>query len=87
MNMKHIKQFGSFSKLYENSGVKTTEEVIANYKKEPRLWMMAVDQYYNVITGVQGAMEEIEQYYPNWTIEDFKEVYLAIEGELPEEEM
>jgi hypothetical protein len=85
--MKHIKQFGSFSKLYENSGVKTTEGVIDNYKKEPRLWMMAVDQYYNVITGVQGAMEEIEQYYPNWTIEDFKEVYLAMEGELPEEEM
>jgi hypothetical protein len=49
--------------------------------------MMAVDQYYNVITGVQGAMEELEQYYPNWTIEDFKEVYLAMEGELPEEEM
>ena len=60
---------------------------IANTAKEPRLWMMAVDQYYNVITGVQGAMEEIEQYYPNWTIEDFKEVYLAMEGELPEEEM
>ena len=85
--MKHIKQFGSFSKLYENSGPKTTEQVIVNYKKEPRLWMMASDQYYNVITGVQGALEEIEQYYPNWTIEDFKEVYLAMEGELPEEEM
>jgi hypothetical protein len=85
--MKHIKQFGSFSKLYENSGPKTTEQVIDNYKKEPRLWMMASDQYYNVITGVQGALEEIEQYYPNWTIEDFKEVYLAMEGELPEEEM
>lgn len=41
--------------------------------------MMAVDQYYNVITGVQGALEEIEEYYPNWTIEDFKEVYLAME--------
>jgi hypothetical protein len=26
--MKHIKQFGSFSKLYENSGQKTTEGVI-----------------------------------------------------------
>ena len=22
--------------------------------------------------------------YPNWTLEDFKEVYLAMEGELPE---
>ena len=32
--MKHIKQFGSFSKLYENSGQKTTEGVIANYKKD-----------------------------------------------------
>ena len=42
--MKHIKQFESFSKLYENSGQKTTEQVIANYKKEPRLWMMASDQ-------------------------------------------
>ena len=78
--MKHIKQFESFSKLYENSGVKTTEEVIANYKKEPRLWMMASNDYYNIITG-EGD-DQIKSLYPNWTLEDFKEVYLAMEGEL-----
>ena len=32
-------------------------------------------------------MEELKEYYPNWGIEDFKEVYLAMEGELPEEDM
>jgi hypothetical protein len=30
------------------------------------------------------ALKEIEEFYPNFTIEDFKEVYLAMEGELPE---
>lgn len=89
-NLKYLQTFERFTqqnypKLWESSGSKTVKEVIENYKKEPRLWMMAVDQYYNVITGVQGAMEELEQYYPNWTIEDFKQVYLAIEGELPQE--
>jgi len=45
---------------------------------------MARDQYYNVITGSEMALKEIEEYYPNWTIEDFEEVYLAMEGELPD---
>ena len=85
--MKHIKLFESFSKIYENSGEKTTEEVIDGYKKTPGLWNMARDQYYYIITGDEYTMKELEQYYPNWTIEDFKEVYLAMEGELPEEEM
>jgi len=51
------------------------------------LWNMARDQYYNVITGSEMALKELEEFYPNWTIEDFKEVYIAMEGELPEEEM
>lgn len=85
--MKHIKLFESFSKIYENSGVKTKEEVIAKYQQMPGLWNMARDQYYNIITGDEYTMEELKDYYPNWTIEDFKEVYLAMEGELPEEEM
>lgn len=85
--MKHLKQFESFSKIYENSGEKTTEEVIEKYKQMPGLWNMARDQYYNVITGSEMALKELEEFYPNWTIEDFKEVYLAMEGELPEEEM
>jgi len=85
--MKHLKQFESFSKIYENSGEKTPEQVIARYKETPALWNMARDQYYNVISGSRGALEEIQEYYPNWTIEDFKEVYLAMEGELPEEGM
>ena len=50
----------------------------------PGLWNMARDQYYNVITGSEMALKEIEEFYPNWTIEDFKEVYIAMEGELPE---
>ena len=85
--MKHIKLFESFSKIYENNVEKTTEEVIARYKQTPGLWNMAKDQYYNIITGDEYTMEELKEYYPNWTIEDFKEVYLAMEGELPEEEM
>jgi len=40
-----------------------------------------------LISGSIAALEEIQEYYPNWTIEDFKEVYLAMENELPEEEM
>ena len=48
---------------------------------------MAKDQYYNVVLGSEMALKELEEFYPNWTIEDFKEVYLAMEGELPEEEM
>ena len=84
--MKHLKQFESFSKIYENSG-KTTEEVIEKYKQMTGLWNMARDQYYNIIIGDEYSMEELKEYYPNWTIENFKEVYLAMEGELPEEDM
>ena len=82
--MKKLKKFESFSRVNENSGNKTTQEVIEKYKQTPSLWNMARDQYYNVITGSEMALKEIEEYYPNWTIEDFKEVYLALEGELPE---
>jgi hypothetical protein len=88
--MKHLQKFESFesfSKIYENSGEKTTEEVIAKYKQMPGLWNMARDQYYNIIIGDEYSMEELKEYYPNWTIENFKEVYLAMEGELPEEDM
>ena len=82
--MKVLKKFESFSRFNENSGNKTTQEVIEKYKQTPSLWNMARDQYYNVITGSEMALKEIEEYYPNWTIEYFKEVYLALEGELPE---
>lgn len=85
--MKYLKQFESFSKVNENVSEKTPESVIAKYKENPGLWNMAKDQYYNVITGSEMALQEIKEYYPNWTIEDFKEVYLALEGELPEDEM
>ena len=85
--MRKLKKFESFSRVNENSGDKTTQEVIEKYKQMPGLWNMARDQYYNVITGSEMALKEIEEFYPNWTIEDFKEVYLAIEGELPEEKM
>ena len=53
----------------------------------PGMWDMAKNQYYYVITGDEYTMEELKEYYPNWTVDDFKEVYLAMEGELPEEEM
>jgi len=82
--MKILKKFESFSMINENSGDKTTQEVIEKYKQMPGLWNLARDQYYNVITGSEMALKEIEDFYPNFTIEDFKEVYLAMEGELPE---
>ena len=82
--MKVLKKFESFSRFNENSGNKTTQEVIEKYNQMPGLWNMARDQYYNVITGSEMALKELEEFYPNWTIEDFKEVYLAMEGELPE---
>ena len=82
--MRKLKKFESFSRVNENSGDKTTQEVIEKYKQMPGLWNMARDQYYNVITGSEMALKEIEEFYPNWTIEDFKEVYLAMEGERPE---
>ena len=82
--MKILKKFESFSRVNENSDVKTTQEVIEKYKEMPGLWNMARDQYYNVITGNEMALKEIEEFYPNWTIEVLKEVYLAMEGELPD---
>ena len=82
--MRKLKKFESFSRVNENSGDKTTQEVIEKYKQMTGLWNMARDQYYNVITGSEMALKELEEFYPNWTIEDFKEVYLAMEGELPE---
>jgi len=85
--MKNIKTFKSFSKVNESGITKTPQTVIARYKQVPQIWNMAKDQYYNVITGSEMALEEIKEYYPNWTIEDFKEVYLALEGELPEDEL
>ena len=83
--MKHIKKFESFSRVYESSGEKTTEEVIEKYQQMPGLWNMARDQYYNLITGDEYTMEELKEFYPNWTVDDFKKVYLAMEGELPED--
>lgn len=49
--MKHLIQFESFSKVWESNEVKTTENVIKNYKENPRLWMMVSNDYYNIITG------------------------------------
>lgn len=49
------------------------------------MWDMAKNQYYYLITGDEYTMEELKEYYPNWTVDDFKEVYLAMEGELPED--
>lgn len=83
--MKHIEKFESFSRVYESSVEKTTEEVIARYKQMPSLWDMAKDQYYNIITGDEYTMEELKHFYPNWTVDDFKEVFMAMEGELPED--
>lgn len=83
--MKNLKTFESFSKLNENNGSKTTEEVIARYKQTPGLWNMAKNQYYYVITGDEYTMEELKEYYPDWTVDDFKKVYLAMEGELPQD--
>jgi len=83
--MKNLKTFESFSKLNENNGSKTTEEVIARYKQTPGLWDMAKNEYYYVITGDEYTMEELKEYYPDWTVEDFKKVYLAMEGELPQD--
>ena len=61
--MKVLKKFESFSRFNENSGNKTTQEVIEKYKQTPSLWNMARDQYYNVITGSEMALKEIEEYY------------------------
>ena len=83
--MKNLKTFESFSKIYESSGEKTTEEVIAKYQQMPGMWDMAKNQYYYVITGDEYTMEELKEFYPNWTVDDFKKVYLAMEGELPED--
>ena len=85
--MKNIKTFESFSKVNESGITKTPQTVIDRYKQVPQMWNMAKDQYYNIISGSPEAMEELSQYYPGWTIDNFKEVYLAMEGELPEEEM
>ena len=83
--MKNLKTFESFSKIYESSGEKTTEEVIAKYQQMPGMWDMAKNQYYYAITGDEYTMEELKEFYPNWTVDDFKEVYLAMEGELPQD--
>ena len=84
--MKHLKQFESFSKIWESSDTFTPEEAIEIYSENRWKWDRARNQYYEIITGDQFTMKELEKYYPNWTIEDFKKVYLAMEGELPEEE-
>jgi hypothetical protein len=55
--MKNLKTFQSFSKLNENNGQKTTEEVIARYKQTPAMWDMAKNEYYHLITGDEYTME------------------------------
>ena len=85
--MKILKKFETFSTapiIKDLPNKRSTQEVIEKYNQMPGLWNMARDQYYNVITGSEMALKEIEEFYPNWTIEDFKEVYIAMEGELPE---
>ena len=29
------------------------------------------------------SMKELSEYYPGWTIDEYKQVYLTMEGELP----
>lgn len=80
--MKHLKQYQTYSQLNEN---RTTADFIDAYKKSPQMWDMAKAQYEYIIGGDQMTMDELKPYYPNWEIADFKEVYLALEGELPED--
>ena len=65
--MKNLKTFESFSKIYESSGEKTTEEVITKYQQMPGMWDMAKNQYYYVITGDEYTMEELKEYLKQLT--------------------
>lgn len=76
--MKILKKFETFSTapiIKDLPNKRSTQEVIEKYNQMPGLWNMVRDQYYNVITGSEMALKELEE---------FKEVYLAMEGELPE---
>jgi hypothetical protein len=92
--MKYLKIFESFSKVNEKISERKIEDVINKFKKDSYNWNIAKRQFIGVITEdfyvkanespeVFISMKELREFYPNWTTDDFKEVYLALEGELP----
>lgn len=95
--MKYLKIFESFSKINEEfTNKRNVENTIEKYKKDPRSWNSVKLQYLGIITEdfyvkanknleVYVSMKELRKYYPGWTIDEFKEVYLAVEGELPKD--
>ncbi len=93
--MKYLKIFESFSKINEkNINKRNVENTIDKFKKDAGSWNSVKMQYLGIITEdfyvkaksspeVFISMKELSKYYPGWTIDEFKEVYLAVEGELP----
>ena len=93
--MKYIKIFESFSKVNESSK-RNVEDLIKKLKKDPSKWASLKKQYLSIVTEdfyvkanespeVFISMKELDKYYPGWTIEEYKEVYVALEGKLPKD--
>ena len=93
--MKYIKVFESFSKVNESSK-RNVEDLIKKLKKDPSKWASLKKQYLAIVTEdfyvkanespeVFISMKELNKYYPGWTIEEYKEVYVALEGKLPKD--
>ena len=62
--------------IRESSNPKVAEK-IAQYKDNPRMWMMARNDFENMADG-GGDPDVKSQYYPGWEIEDFEAVLNAM---------
>ena len=62
--------------IRESSNPKVAEK-IAQYKENPRMWMMAQNDFENMARG-EGDPDVMSQYYPGWKPADFQAVLDAM---------
>jgi hypothetical protein len=65
----------------------TVEDAISTFKRnpDPEAWKRVEPDFYNAISNPNGMeAEELKRLYPGWSRKEYKELYLAMEGSLPE---
>lgn len=65
----------------------TVEDAISMFKRnpDPEAWKRVEADFYGAITDPNGPdAENLKGLYPGWSRKEYKELYLAMEGSLPE---
>jgi len=65
----------------------TVEDAISTFKRnpDPEAWKRVESEFYNAINDPNGTeAEELKRLYPGWSRKEYKELYLAMQGSLPD---